>query len=83
MVGYYFGPLGPCVNNGREAYMALNGEWSGLPGRMYNFITSSNIRADERLGTRAALMGLDVRVWGIRPSTLDRLWRHNILMQWP
>jgi hypothetical protein len=82
VLGYYSGPFGATVNLWRETCLVIAaGDRAGIPERLLNMII--NPHADTPLGARAALMGYDVRVFGIGPDTLARLWRHNILMQWP
>jgi len=40
-------------------------------------------RADIWLGNRGTMMGWDIRAFGISPGIVIRLWRHNVLSQWP
>jgi len=74
-LGYHEGgPLAVAMNTQREF------EQAGGIMQAYGNPESS---ADIWLGNRGALMGCDVRTFGASPSTIIRLWRHNVLLQWP
>ena len=79
MAGYHYRFLGIFMNMGHEMQNKYDQYRSGQPASGLN----ENTLADVWLGNRGALMGLDVSFFGSSPGTLRRLWRHNILLQWP
>ncbi len=75
VLGYYkSGPLAVAINTRREF------EQAGGVRQAYENLES---RADIWLGNRGAMMGWDVRAFGASPSTVIRLWRHDVMLQWP
>jgi hypothetical protein len=71
LLGYQYGYAGLAMNTAREIHGAgMN------PLRAYS---NREIRADIYLGNRAALMGVDVRVFGASPVQIRRFWSINIL----
>ena len=75
VLGYYkSGPLAVAMNTRREF------EQAGGIRQAYGNLES---RADIWLGNRGTMMGWDIRAFGISPGIVIRLWRHNVLLQWP